>query len=98
MIVKILIGIYFALNCTMLIAIINEGEVIPKTMTWQGRCINYLFVLTFGVASFLCLLFAFLSKPYWIRLKWYKRQKKIRKAILKERDRNNPKDSIVSVF
>jgi hypothetical protein len=84
---------YFTINIVMLLALLNEGEIIRnKDLNVRGRIANGLFCLLFGAAIAICIILAYAAKPYWISYKWHKRQKKIRLMQLKIREREKPKD------
>ena len=98
MILKVLICLYFVINTVILIGIINQKDIIDDGMHMWGKLLHYFLILIAGILVILLLVSFHLSKPLYIRYKWIQRQKKIRKVILKEKDRNTPKDPIVGIF
>ena len=82
----------------MFVAAMNEGDIIPKEMYWKGRLVYAIFIILFGCLIVGHLILWVATKPYITKYKWYRRQKKIRKAILEKESRDRPRDMGVGIF
>ena len=91
----IFLTIHFAINIIICICIYNEGEIIPRT---RYKILHYLIMLLLGYPIILSIFLIYINEPLWIRAKWYRRQRKIRKAAINKEKREKPADINIGIF
>jgi hypothetical protein len=90
--------IHFVINIIVCIGIYNEGEIIPQNENTRYKILHYLTMLLFGYFIILSVFLVYINQPLWIRTKWYRRQRKIRKAAINREKREKPTDIGIMIF
>jgi len=93
-----LLIIYFILNIILIIGVNNEGHIIPKESSKKDKIIFNVLLFLFGVISAFFIIISGISEPFLIRYKWYKRQRKIKKAKFKKTLRERESEPLIRIY
>lgn len=93
-----LLIIYFILNIMITIGVNNEGHIIPKDANKAEKWFFNILLLLFGLISTIIVLIVAESLPLYIKYKWYKRLRKIKKAKLKKILRERENEPLIRIY